>query len=223
MAAITRIERGVRGRHRGRQRPAPIALLTLALALGSAVGAGAHDPGLSSIDIRVGSSEVAVVLSVAGADAEMVGGRSALGQVALESIDVLAEGARVRGSVKEVFVDEEGTVHARLIYRRPSGDRVVVRSRIPGQLGAGHRELATVRAEDGSTVVEQMLDANANEFVALVGPPTRASGLISARYDYLLLLAGLLVVARRWRRLLVASGAHASNRKQPLEGRSRIP
>ncbi len=147
---------------------------------------------------------MAVVLSVAGADAEMVGGRSALGQVALESIDVLAEGARLRGSVQEVVVDDEGTVHARLIYRRPSGDRMVVRSRIPGQLGAGHRELATVRAEDGSPIVEQMLDAKANE-IDVVGQSTRTSNLTSARYEYLVVLAGLIVVARRWRRLLVAS------------------
>jgi hypothetical protein len=210
MAAITPIERGVRRRHRGRQRPAPIALLTLALALSSAVGAGAHDPGLSSIDIRVGPREVAVVLSVAGVDAEMVGGRAALGQVALESIDVLAEGARVRGSVQEVFVDEEGTVHARSIYRRPSGDRIVVRSRIPGQLGAGHRELATVRAEDGSTLAERMLDAQANEVVAIVGQVTTdGSGSTPARYDYLVLLAGFLLLVRRCWRIMSCSRVNA--------------
>jgi hypothetical protein len=160
---------------------------------------------LSSIDVRLGPREVTAVLSVAGADAELVGGRSVLGQVALESIDVLVEGARLRGSVQRVFVDEEGAVHAQLMYQGRSGDRVLVRSLIPGRLGAGHRELATVRAEDGSALAKQMLDAKANEVVAAVGQSTRASGSDPARYHHLWLLAGFLVVARRWKRLLWAS------------------
>jgi hypothetical protein len=216
MAAITPIDQHVRGAHGGRLRPAPRSLFTLGLVLTFAGVVRAHDPGLSSIDIQVGSREVTVVLSVAGADAEMVGGVSALGQVALESIDLLVDGARLRGSMQKVFVDDEGTVHVRLIYQGYSGDRIVVQSLIPVRLGAGHRQLATVRAEDGSSLAERMLDARANEVVAIAGQVTTdGSGSPPARYGYLVLLAGLFPLVRRWWRIMPCSRVNALGSRPP--------
>ncbi len=98
----------------------------------------------------------------------------------------------------------------RIVYQGRSGTRVVIRSLIPGRLGPGHRELATVRGPDGSSLAERMLDSKANEVAAMAGRAAEGFGSTPARfaalgiehiltgYDHLLFLAGLLVVARRW-------------------------
>jgi hydrogenase/urease accessory protein HupE len=170
----------------------------------------AHDPGLSSVVVLVESHRIAVTVSLASADAEIVGGPARLGQAALDALSVKIEGEALRGSVEGISVDEGNTLHARLIYERRAGTTIAMRSSMPTMLGPGHKELATVRTEAGSTLAERMLDAKANEVVANIGGATERPGPTAARfavlgvehiltgYDHLLFLAGLLVVARRW-------------------------
>jgi hydrogenase/urease accessory protein HupE len=164
---------------------------------------------LSSLDVLMGSSRVVVTLSLAAADAEIVGGRASLGSTALEAIGVEVEGAALRGSIEGISLDEGNTLHVRLVYDGPDGAQVVVRSSMPAKLGPGHKELATVRARDGSVLATRMLDATLNEIAASIGdarPGSNAARFVAlgiehilTGYDHLLFLAGVLVVARRWR------------------------
>jgi hydrogenase/urease accessory protein HupE len=170
----------------------------------------AHDPGLSSVDVVVGSHRVTVTLSLAVADAKAVGDLAGLGHAALDALSLKIEGEALRGSVEGIWLDEGDTLHARLIYEIRAGARIVMRSSMPAMLGPGHKELATVRTEAGATLAVRMLDAEANEVVANIGGGTERPGPTAARfallgvehiltgYDHLLFLAGLLVVARRW-------------------------
>jgi hydrogenase/urease accessory protein HupE len=186
----------------------------MAIALGLVLTATgrllAHDPGLSSVDVQVGTHHVTVTLSVAAADAELVGGPAGLGQAALDAITVRIEEEALRGSVEGSSVDEGNTSHVRLRYDSRAGATITVRSSMPARLGPGHKELVTVRTDAGSILAERMLDVTANEVVAHLGGATERSGPIAVRFallgiehiltgfDHLLFLAGLLVVVRRW-------------------------
>ena len=98
-----------------------------------------------------------------------------------------------------------------MLYDRPSGSRLVLRSTIVSHLARGHRELLSIRAPDGVVLSERMLDAASNEAetdISDVGGATSSSAArflllgiehILTGYDHLLFLAGVLVVLRRWR------------------------
>jgi hydrogenase/urease accessory protein HupE len=211
MVAITPTERVVRCAYRVQpSRLAPTALVALGLALIVASRVLAHDPGLSSVDVVVGPERLTVTLSLAAADAEIIGGPAKVGQAALDALSVKVDGETLRGSVQGLSVDEGNTLHVRLTYGGRAGAMIVMRSSMPARLGPGHKELAAIRTASGSTLAERMLDAQANEIVANAGGTSERRGATAARfailgvehiltgYDHLLFLAALLVVARRW-------------------------
>jgi hydrogenase/urease accessory protein HupE len=215
MGAITLTERGPRILRRGQPaRLAPRGAVAVVLALCASARVLAHDPGLSALDLRVGHHEVGAVLSLAATDADSVGGPEAVGQLALELIQIRLDDRPVAGSMESISTDSTGGVHARLVFRGAAGSRLVVRSELVGRFARGHRELVSIRAKDGRLLVERMLDAHSNEALANVSEPTGSAGDAVVRfcalgirhiltgYDHLLFLAGLLVVVRRWRDVL---------------------
>src|SRR5207253_1683253 len=116
MAAITLTESESR-RWGRRVRPAPCACVALTLLLFAATPpAFAHDPGLSSLDVRVGREHISAVLSLAVADVNLLGGRDALRALALESIDVRIDDRPVRGFVETVSLDDGNAVQVRITY-----------------------------------------------------------------------------------------------------------
>ena len=212
MAAITPTERG--SRRRGRFAGlAPRACLALGFLLFAATPpAFAHDPGLSSLDVRVAPEHINAVLSLAVADVDLLRGRDALRALALESIEVRIDDRPLRGVVEAVSLDDGNAVQVRLTYvGAAAGSRLAVRSTVAARLARGHRELASIRAVDGRIVSERLLDANWAELDASVEEATNDAvgrfgrfltlGVVHilTGYDHLLFLAALLVTVSRWR------------------------
>ena len=91
-----------------------VVLLTAALAFGFQASTAAHDPGLSALDVRVLPDRVVATLSLAPGDARVfVSERGdALEAIALDSIEVVLDGARLPGRVESRSTESEtgGTV-----------------------------------------------------------------------------------------------------------------
>jgi hydrogenase/urease accessory protein HupE len=192
-------------------RRARCATAVLALALGHSVRVFAHDPGLSALDVRVDRQKIVAVLSLAAADAMLVGGRDGAARLALESIELRCDGGSLSGTLDGIWSDESNGVHARIVYQRQAAATLILRSDVPARLLRGHRELVSIKSQDGTLLAERMLDAGSNEVSASVSrrvttwqaTATRFIALgiehILTGYDHLLFLAGVLVVIRRWR------------------------
>ncbi len=209
MGVITLIETLARTGRGQLTKLASTALIVAAVAVAVTARLSAHDPGLSALDVRVGNSEIVAVLSLAAGDARSIGKNEALSSLAQGSIELTLDGRRLAPTATSIWSDESGGVHARMVYEKPAGVRLMVRSAIPGRLMRGHRELLTVDGGSRLSRLERMLDADSDE--TAIDIPVVESGSSFARflrlgiehiltgYDHLLFLAGVLVVLRRWR------------------------
>jgi hydrogenase/urease accessory protein HupE len=179
--------------------------------LGATVGVFAHDPGLSALDVQVAAKKIVVVLSVAAVDARSAGGPDAAPLIAQDAILLSLDGRGLSSSTASVWSDDTGGIHVRLVYDRPAGSTLLVRSAIPSRLARGHRELLSIRDADGGMITERMLDAASSDVSANIATASHDGATLVARYialgvrhiltgyDHLLFLAGVLVVLRRWR------------------------
>lgn len=171
----------------------------------------AHDPGLSSLDVRVGDREVVAVLSLAASDARSVGNEDVMAALVRDSIVLMLDGRRLVPLTTRVSFDDSGGVHVQIRCERLPGFQLAVRSRIAQRLPRGHRELLSIGAENGAVLVERMLDQDSSETAVDVSavavsprPPFARFFLLGVEhiltgYDHLLFLASVLVVIRRWR------------------------
>ncbi|HEU4894115.1 MAG TPA: HupE/UreJ family protein, partial [Vicinamibacterales bacterium] len=187
-----------------------LAFFTAAVVLGFPGAAVAHDPGLSSLELRVSRGEIAADLSMAAADAAALGGSGAdvarLGSFALQAIDLRIDGRRLEGRVEDIASQEGSAIRVRLQYVRTPGSRLAVRSAVPSRLARGHRQLLSIRNDADSLLLQRMLDANSEGVGDLSLSSTRAEatrqffvlGLhhIVGGYDHLLFLGALLLVVR---------------------------
>ena len=185
-----------------------VVLLTAALGFGFQASTVAHDPGLSALDVRVLPDRVVATLSLAPVDARLLVSErgNTLEAIALESIDVVLDGARLPGRVESRSTDSETGGTVVLAFDGRIGARLTVRSIVPARLARGHRELLTVRGPDGSVMAERMLDPREGSVDVTTAP--RGSALASqffalglhhilAGYDHLVFLAALLLGVRR--------------------------
>ena len=182
-----------------------------AIALAGTARLLAHDPGLSVLDIRIEQRQIVAVLSLAGADAAIVGGRDGFSKLIPDALQLSLDGRSVSPSATSVWSDESGGLHGRMLYDRPSGSRLVLRSTIVTHLARGHRQLLSIRAPDGVVLSERMLDATSSDDavtdISAVGATSSSAARflllgvehILTGYDHLLFLAGVLVVLRGWR------------------------
>lgn len=186
-------------------------VLTAMLILGVPAAALAHNPGLSSLEVRVARGHVEVDLSLAGQDAGHAARHDhfvGFDTFALRAIELQIDGRPLRGTAAGVSVDTTRGVRIRLTFETLEGDQLIVRSAVPRLLARGHRQLLSIRASDGTLLAEQMLDAGGGEgAVDLRAVSTVADSAASffrlgiehilGGYDHLLFLAGLLVVVER--------------------------
>ena len=191
-------------------RHAVLALFAAAGILGFPVAAVAHDPGLSSLEVRVGPGDIVADLSMAAADAAALVGSDAdvarLGSFALQTIDLQIDGRRLEGLVDDIASQEGNAIRVRLRYVRTPGSRLAVRSVVASRLARGHRQLLTIRNDDDSLLAQGMLDANTDGVGDLGLSSTRAETTLQffvlgihhilGGYDHLLFLGALLLVAR---------------------------
>ena len=169
----------------------------------------AHDPGLSTLDVRIGDSQIVAVLSLAASDARGLGTNAALAVLAQGSIELILDDRRLVSTATSAWSDDGGGVHARVTYERSPGVRLTVRSEIPKRLARGHRELLSIDGGSGLVRLERMLDQGATEATVEISAVESRSSFarflqlgvehILTGYDHLLFLAGVLVVLRRWR------------------------
>ena len=212
MGAITRTKRLAGLTRRGQLlRLASRVIVGAAVALAGTARLLAHDPGLSVLDIRIEQRQIVAVLSLAAADAAIVGGRDAFSKLIPDALQLSLDGRSISPSATTIWSDDNGGLHGRMLYDRPSGSRLVLRSTIVSHLARGHRELLSIRAPDGAVLSERMLDAASDEAatdISAVGGATSSSAArflllgvehILTGYDHLLFLAGVLVVLRGWR------------------------
>jgi hydrogenase/urease accessory protein HupE len=202
--------------------------------------AQAHDPGLSSLELRAGANRVVATLSVAAADARRVadGAGSGLAALALDAIEVRLDGAVVRAAVDSWSV--EGATGTTVVLAFPVGKarRLSVRSLVPARLALGHRQLLTVRGANGDTLSERMLDARGEsvdvDLAALPGSSSAGEDFfqlgvrhILSGYDHLLFLAALLLgVARAGQVVKTITAftiAHSTTLAAAVFGVVRVP
>lgn len=194
----------------------------------------AHDPGLSSLDVRSTSSSIHTRLSLSPRDAELAAGLTVDGQFtaeelalamprlrtfAREAIDLRVGEHRLVAGSSDVGLEGDATVFIDLRFAVPGlQTHATVSSDVPRRLAAGHRQLLTVRAADGTVGTERVLSIrDRDERVSLEvasGSLARARdffalGLehILAGYDHLLFLAGLLLGVRRLRDVVATASA----------------
>lgn len=205
MDEITRISRSRRDRR------APIVWIALGLILAASAPVLAHDPGLSSLELRVSRNDITADLSLNVSDAAALGNRESLGAVAQDAIAIRVGERVLSGVIESVVFDEHRNARVRILYTAAIGSEIVVRSRIPERLARGHREFVSIRMADGDVVAERMLDAASNEADADIAAPPPGLAATGRRfftlgvwhiltgYDHLLFLAAVLVVVRRGR------------------------
>ena len=179
-------------RKRTRRHPGPRLAFLLALLVTATVSVQAHDPGLSSLTVTIGSDRTTGVLSVAMADVALVAADpanmfTALRQLAAERVALVTESQRLSPAVDRVWRDDD-TVHASLSFQGLDAALVTVRSDVAAQLANGHRQLMTIT--DGRQVlVEKLLDAQSAAAVVTLASQPRWND--PARF----LTLGLMVVA----------------------------
>ena len=185
-----------------------VVLLTAALALGFQASTAAHDPGLSALDVRLLSGRIVATLSLSAGDARLLVSErgDALEALALDSIEIGLDGARLPGRIEGRVTESDAGSSVVLAFDGGIGARLTVRSSVPARLARGHRELLTVRGPDGALLAERMLDDRDGTVNLTMAPSGSALasqffalGLrhILAGYDHLVFLAALLLGVRR--------------------------
>ncbi|WP_157898888.1 HupE/UreJ family protein [Luteitalea pratensis] len=191
------------------------ALVAAAFAFGFPAGAGAHDPGLSSLHVRIAPGRIVAALSLAAVDAGRAPGGSGvnLETFALDSVEVSIDGVRLPGVVESQVTDGQSGTNITLVFERAKGSRLTVYSAVPLRLARGHRQLLTVQGSSGEVLTERMLDAQMNAVDADLGGEQSATGTagqflelgvrhILGGYDHLLFLAALLMGVQRLRSIV---------------------
>jgi len=187
-------------------------LITAAFGLACPDAVLAHDPGLSSLDIQVGRTRLVATLSLAAADWRALAGAGGgnLEAIALESIEIRLDGVRLPGTIESRTIDSDTGASVVLTFSSTAGDRLTIRSGIPGRLALGHRQLLTVRGANAAVLAERMLDARASECELDPRPGARRTDTVRqflalgtrhilGGYDHLLFLGALLFGVRRLR------------------------
>jgi hydrogenase/urease accessory protein HupE len=172
----------------------------------------AHDPGLSSATITIGSDEVAVQLLLAPADLEGLRDSSpeTVAKTGIELKSAAGETLPARTFEKAV-AGEDAEIQLR--YPRLDGAHLLYRAPIIAQLPFGHRQVLTVRDTSGALLSSRLLGAQ-DQHVEIPLTPAEAPGdapppaaqistsgflllgieHILTGYDHLLFLFALLLV-----------------------------
>jgi len=187
-----------------------VAAFAAALLIVSPVTIEAHDPGLSSLEIRIDRDRSTATLSLAAADARLaMPDDAARAALVREAIEIRVDGARLPGMLeRHATAADSGTI---VVVRFPAlaGSTLTVRSDVPERLARGHRQLLTIRGKGARILSERMLDARANQVdLDLRSIRQNTTGVageflklgvshILSGFDHLLFLAALLIVVRR--------------------------
>jgi hydrogenase/urease accessory protein HupE len=189
--------------------------------------AHAHDPGLSSADLRVFPDRLEAHLTFARGDVETLlpldtdsdGAVSTneLAAVQMKLAALAAEMLSVRGDSNSVpsqqprsELDTTNNVHFRATYPLRAPKLLVIHSALIDRMPRGHRQFTTLYEGDGTALAEMLLSAEQDVVEADLGELFPQSHTftdflklgvehIVTGYDHLLFLFGLLIVVPRLR------------------------
>jgi hypothetical protein len=209
-----------------------------ALAVSYPVTARGHDPGLSSLDVRVEPARISAELSLSPSDARIASTGGGVTHLALQAIEMRVDGAKLEGLLDgPVRVSSAGT-RVTLSYERRAGSRLSIGSRVAERLVPGHRQLVTVRYADGRVLAERMFDVNEAALQLDLTDRSAGSGAagrfvalgirhILGGYDHLLFLAALLLGVTRFtsviRTVTSFTAAHSITLALAVLGVVRMP
>jgi len=154
----------------------PLVLIVLA-----ATSVFAHDPGLSSAEVKLEGNEAVARITFARGDiatiapldadrdgqvtnAEFDAARPQLEALAKQSFTLLIDDHDVSPRTVAVSLDETGAVHLDLAYPISAGVKLTLRSNLLDKLPRGHRQFLELRDAGGNTQGQRMLDASGNTF-----------------------------------------------------------
>lgn len=187
----------------------------------------AHDPGLSNLELRLAGGQLIAFVAFnrteidplvtmdANGDGnytaeEFAAARPKLETLALEMLEITANGQRLTVLGSKAELDDANDV---LFYITFAGDTTLpikAKSLLLPKLARGHRQVVSLRGEQGQTINEQILDATHDTFDSSANPAdasaTQAASFsfgefvklgiehIFTGYDHLLFLFALLIV-----------------------------
>jgi hydrogenase/urease accessory protein HupE len=172
---------------------------------------GAHDPGLSSLDVQLGDARVVATLSLSRSDASAA--KSAAGSIevfALRSTILEMDGVRLAGRVDIEATESDAGTRLAIAFERAPGSRLRIRSTSIASLAHGHRQLLTVRDAGDRLLLQRMLDGSVEHVDLDVAAGARAPGTVPgfvrlgvghilSGVDHLAFLAALLLGVSRLR------------------------
>jgi len=166
---------------------------------------GAHDPGLSSVEVKLEAASVVACVTFAGSDA------AALPALPARALEVELDGRPATAAAASMGRDA-GNVQVKLVFAGAPRARIALRSPLLGSLPFGHRQYVAVRAAGGRVLGEAMLSGRANGLELAVGATGEARrfreflalGLehIGRGYDHIVFLLGLLLAGGCFRSTL---------------------
>lgn len=204
----------------------PLRWLAAFLGAFAALAAHAHDPGLSSADLRVFPDRLEAHLTFARGDVETIQPLDADGDGAVSAAELAAvqeqlvalavEMLSVRGDSNNVAaqqpraeIDTTNNVHFRATYSLRAPRLLTIHSALIDRMPRGHRQFTTLYEGDGTALAEMLLSAEQDVVEADLGelfPQTHTFAdflklgveHIVTGYDHLLFLFGLLIVIPRF-------------------------
>jgi hydrogenase/urease accessory protein HupE len=177
----------------------------------------AHDPGLSSAELRIGASGIDVLLTFAIADAKTLASLSdhntgwpQVGALLRDNVILTVDDGALPVSEPKLKLDKDGNCEVRMNAVRTAGSAISLKASYLELLPRGHRAFVTIRRADGELLTERVLD-KANDSISAelgIGTPdsTHSNSFagflilgiehILTGYDHLLFLFALLIVSR---------------------------
>ena len=177
----------------------------------------AHDPGLSTTELRFESDQLLAHLTFARPDIEPLLPRS-------DFLDVRVDGTPVTSRQTSMRANSSNALEIWMCFPLPAGRCVAVRSPLLGDLAFGHRQYLAIRDSNGGMFTQQMLSASDDRIEVSLSAAQPAShslrkslalivehmlgGYDRATFLFALLLVGVIFCAR----------GHGIRRRRPARG-----
>ena len=176
-------------------------LLTISLVCWSSL-AGAHPPGLSSLDINVSAETVSVKASFAlqdleafvpmdadldaeVSDAERLAAIPAIAKfVSEKTLIAIDESLLQPGPEGSVDFDEQNNAHVQWQLQGRTGKQLSVQSTLLALLAEGHQQYLTVRWLNGQVLAEKLLSRQQAEYQLAIDPEALAQPSASSFADF---------------------------------------
>jgi len=147
-----------------------------------AAQAGAHEIGLSVVEMQVAPESLSVQLTFAQSELEFLITADSKAQgslpsqargdfteweaLALKALEITLDERPLQAGEVAIQPEPNNTIKFRLTFPKAAGSRLVVRSILPGRLTSGHRQFVVLRNNSGQTLAERILDGRSNTLEA---------------------------------------------------------